>query len=177
MNTGIISKTKVKNIPNFPILLPGKHRRCLTKHYTNLPLWLNTNEYSLLSFLVYQCSADNCFKHSTELLNRYAAAVELCNKEYSGRPIITNTYHLRRCLLALIEQGLILNTSRNNYFMISPMLTYEVDVVNKKQYQLVMEEYQKTSPDNIITFTDYYSKLVSQFLESKKINYIYKSNK
>lgn len=175
MNTKVISLSKTKHLPNFPVLKPGKHRRCFTKHYTNLPLWLNTNEYSLLSFLVYQCSADNCFKHSTALLNRYAAAVEMAKKEYgSSRSIITNVYHLRRCLLALIEQGLILNTSVNNYFMINPMLTYECDIINKKRYEEVMEMYQSTSPDNITEFTDYYCKLVSDFLESKKINYIFR---
>ena len=173
-NTKVISLSNTKHLPNFPVLLPGRHRRCFSKHYTNLPLWLNTNEYSLLSFLVYQCSADNCFKHSTALLNKYAAAVEMCKKEYNGRHIITNVYHLRRCLLALIEQGLILNTKDKNMLMINPMLTYTCDIINRKQYELVMEKYQSASPDNITVFTDYFSKLVSDFLESKKINYVFR---
>lgn len=174
MNNNLIKLSKTKHLPNFPILLTGKHRRCLTKHYTNLSLYLYIEEQSLLSFLIYQCSADNCFKHSTALLNRYAAAIEMCYKEYKGRQTITNIYHVRRLLQVLIEKGLILHTNKDKVFMINPMLTYECDIINKKQYQLIMEMYQQGDVNKL---TDYFISLVSEFLESKKKNYIYRNKK
>lgn len=177
-NTKLISSSRTKQLPNFPVLKSGKHRRCVTKHYTNIALWLYTDEYSLLSFLIYQCTADNCFKYCTILLNKYAKAVELSKKEYdSERFITTNISKLRGCMKGLIEKGLILHTGKNNIFMVNPLLTYECDVINRKQYQLVMQEYQSTSRDKITTFTDFYISLVAEFLQSKKKNYIYGKTK
>lgn len=179
MNTKLISSSRTKQLPNFPVLSTGKHRRCVTKHMTNLPLWLSENEVAMINWLLYRVTADNCFKYSSSLLNQYSMSILNAREEYKSveYSLKTNTSLVRRCMKGLIEKGLLLHTGKNNIFMLNPLLTYEVDVVNRKQYQLVMLEYQNTSRDKITTFTDYYISLVAEFLQSKKKNYIYGKTK
>jgi len=176
MNHKLISSSRTKSLPNFPVLKVGKHRRVMTKHFTNLPLWLSHDEVAMINWLVYRLSADNTFEHSTKLLNQYSMSILEARDEYKSLEynLYTNTTTTRRCMRALIEKGLILHTNKRGVFMVSPLLTYAVDIINKKQYESIMEMYQHTSPDKITAFTDYFGKLVADFLESKKKNYTYK---
>jgi len=174
-NAKLIQNTKTTSLPYFPELSVGKTKRVVTKHFTNLSLWLPSPELELLSFLIYECLADNTFEYSTRLLERYCAAVKAATKQYWGSEDGTRTPLLARIAFRhLIESGLILHTEKKNVFMINPMLTYSPDIINNKQYKLVSEMYQYTSPDKIQVFVDYYRKLVSDYLESKKPNYKYR---
>lgn len=180
MNTSIISKTKTKNLPYFPVLKVGKYRRVFSKHFTNTSLWLSPSESCLLNWYCYQAKADNTFKYSTHGLEQIRLSYIRANAEYNGIKE-TNPYRLpqlRQALLNLIEIGLILPTNQRHIFMINPILTYNVDIITVKQYNELQEYYQTLSADNTIKLVEYFSNLVSQFLESKKKNYTYgKSNK
>ena len=175
----LISKSITRTLPKFPVLSVGKTRRITTKHFTNLPLWLSQDEVAMINWLVYRLSADNTFKYSVGLLNQYSMSVLKAREEYQSpdKNLKTITTSVRKSLLGLIEKGLILSTGKSKYYMLNPMLTYPCDIVTRKAYKSVMEMYQSTSPDKINDFTDYFSKLVADFLESKKINYIYRKTK
>jgi len=172
MNPKLISSSRTKSLPNFPVLKVGNHRRCFSKHFTNLPLWLSADEVAMINWLCYRLSADNTFEHSTKLLNQYSMSILEARDEYKSVEygLKTITTAARRCMRGLIEKGLILHTNKRGVFMVNPMLTYECDVVNKKAYNEIMEVYQSGDVDKVV---ELFSKLVSNFLQSKKKNYIY----
>jgi len=68
MNTKLISSSRTKSLPKFPELQTGKTRRVMTKHFTNLSLWLPHDELQLLNFLCYDNDtlANNTFLYSTQ---------------------------------------------------------------------------------------------------------------
>lgn len=173
MNTKLIQSTKTKSLPHLPVLVVGKHRRVFTKHYSNLSLWLPGDELSLISFLIYDTEtlADNSFEYSTELLNRFIAAFREANLQYNGVSTSKKLVRVRGCFKNLIERGLILNAGKR--YMINPMLTYNSDVVNNKKYKEVQELYQVSGTNHISDMTKHFSKLVADYLESKKKNYKY----
>jgi hypothetical protein len=180
MNTNLISTATTKSLPHYPSLKVGKTRRVFTKHFTNLPLWLSADEISLLSWLCYQSMADNTFKYSTDLLNKYKESVEYAKQEYSGgnpNMVLGSILNSRHVLKRLIEKGLIFQTGTKNKLMINPALTYPAEIINAKKYDEMSYLYQCTTVDNLHEFTDYYTNLVSSFLSQKKKNYKYGKTK
>lgn len=169
-NTSRIIKTKTEALPYFPYIQVGKTKRVMTKHFTNLSLWLSIEEIRMIGWLVYQCSADNKFEYSTRLLERFKWSVMSANFEYKSAVKKPDIITARWIIESLIKKGLVLHTG-TKYLMINPMLSYNSDVVNTKQYRMFMEFYQKSSPDEVV---EYFSKLVAEYLQSKKINYTYK---
>ena len=61
MNTKLITGTKPKKELNLPKLTADKRNRVVTKHFTNLAMYLERNELSLLNWLVYQSDVNNVF--------------------------------------------------------------------------------------------------------------------
>jgi len=180
MNSKLIQNTKTKSLPHFPELSTGKHRRVFSRHFTNLSLWLPHDELQLLNFLCYDNDtlANNTFLYSTQLLNRFIAAVKEANLVYDGGYMtLKNLTHTRRCLKNLIERGLILQTGTKNKLMISPMLTYNCDILNNKKYKEIQDLYQNINVTSASLITNKFSILVSEFLESKKKNYKYQKRK
>lgn len=177
MTTPLISNTKTKSLPKFPELTTGKTSRLVTKHFTNLPLWLSFDEVAFMNWLVYQIKANNTFRYSTRLLNQYCSSIRAGREQYGVMyyevKITANIINSRKTLEGLIEKGLILPTSRKNNLMVNPMLTYEPSILSRKKYTIICSKYQDLSPENIIEFTDTMTKLVGLFLESKKKNYKY----
>lgn len=169
MNTAVISKTKTKSLPNFPLLSVGKTKRVITKHFTNLALWLPVDEFALLNFLVYQADASNTIKYSTRLLEKFSSASVAAREEYLGHKFVAvSMSKVRGAFVSLVEQGLLLHTARRHYFMLNPMLTYDSQIVNNKKYEQFSEYYQGKSTEEITT---YFTTLVSDFLSAKKKNY------
>lgn len=182
MNSKLIQNTTTKSLPNYPSLKVGKTRRVFTKHFTNLPLWLSADEVSLLSWLCYQSMADNTFKYNTDLLRKYKDSVDYAKQEYSGgnpNMVLGNILNSRHVLKRLIEKGFIFQTGIKNKLMINPMLTYAAEVVSVKKYDDVTDLYQLVQKQSItlISFTEYYSNLVGDFLSQKKKNYKYGKTK
>lgn len=178
MNTNKALNSSAEKLPYLPILPVSKHRRVFTRHFVNTALWLSADEFMLLSYLCYQTNADNTFKYNTKLLEQFIAAIKAAREEYSRyqdkcTTLLSTIFYCRRQLVNLIEKGLILPTSRKGFLMLSPMLSYNSDIVNNKKYKEVQEKYNEISAINIIEFTDYFVNLVATFLESKKPNYKY----
>jgi hypothetical protein len=83
MNTGRIKKTKTLSLPDFPAT--NKTTRVVTKHFTNLAMYLERDQLSLLNWLVYNCGMDNRIKYSTVLLQRYAKSVDEVQHHYGSK--------------------------------------------------------------------------------------------
>lgn len=178
MNSAIVSKTKTKSLPNFPVLSVGKTKRVFTRHFCNLALWLSPDEFALLSFLVYSASADNTIKYSTRLLEKFIEAGNQALCEYV-HPDCENLFSRnlilrRKSFVSLVEKGLLLHTAKRHYFLINPMLTYESQIINNKQYEEFQKYYQGRSAEEI---TKEFTILAASFLESKKPNYKYGKKK
>jgi len=174
-NTNLINRSITKSLPIFPELVVGKTRRVFTKHFTNLSLWCTTDEVAIINWLSYQCKGDNTFEYKTRLLDAYKMSCLLAGIEYcEGIHLEQNISKLRRIILDLIEKGLLLHTPIKSILMINPMLTYQADLISKKEYEAFMKFYQKVSADKAIDITIYFTKLVAEFLESKKSNYKYR---
>ena len=171
----MVSKTKTLSLPKFPELVVGKSSRRMTKHYCNLALWLEADELAVINWLTYQLRADNTFMYSTRLLEQYKSAAEAASKVYLINDVYAELKYTRFVLKRLISLGLIMETSTRNKFMLNPLLSYEPEIVNRKQYAEVCKKYQSLSPDKVVEFTDHFTTLVSKFLESKKKNYKYGS--
>ena len=160
---------------NFPTLPTGKHRRVMTKHFTNLALWLNPYEVAMINWLCYQAKADNTLKVSPHLLEQFSMSVHYCEGYYgneSNKPIIIS--RCRRTIVQLINKGILMLSGRRSVLMINPMLTYVTDVISVKGYNEFQVMYQKASADEVVK---YFSNLVKRFLESKKKNYTYGKRK
>ena len=169
----MVSKTKTLSLPKFPELVVGKSSRRMTKHYCNLAMWLDVDELAVINWLTYQLRADNTFMYSTRLLEQYKRAMDAARDVYFKNDSCSHHIYTRRVLKRLISLGLILHTSIRNKFMLNPLLSYEPEIVNRKQYAEVCKKYQSLSPDKVVEFTDHFTTLVSKFLESKKKNYKY----
>ena len=169
-----VSKTTTSYLPHMPELAVGKTNRRVTKHFTNLPMYLPSARIALLNWLVYQIKADNTFTYSVSMLKQYIKSARAAHSEYGdSNHMILNIDYSRAMLRILIETGYILNTKTKNKFMLNPMLSYDADVINRKQYSQVCKKYQSLSRDGITNFTDYFTNLVAKYLESKKKNYRY----
>lgn len=178
-STKRINEATTESLPYFPILEVGKTRRVITKHFCNLALWINEDELGIIHFLVYQSLADNTFKYSTHLLMQYREAYFAARIQYSCADRRPTIGMLRFNLEQLIKKGLVLQTGKKGKLMINPLLTYSADVINNKKYKEIQELYQIAQKESVslLSFTNYYTRLVSEFLESKKKNYKYNKRK
>ena len=124
MNTKLITGTKPKKELNLPKLTADKRNRVVTKHFTNLAMYLERNELSLLNWLIYQSDVNNVFNYNSKLLLMYRQAVIEANKEYNGKKDIKiSLTFIRHCLKNLIESGYILPMEENK-FIINKSLTF-----------------------------------------------------
>jgi hypothetical protein len=178
MNTNIIRKTKTKSVLKMPKLPVGKSNMVLTKHFTNTQARFQYEEEgAMMSWLVYNCKADNTITYSTHLMNKYRAFIDEIGKEYQVLPplYVPTLSFCRQAFVKLIESGVLFNTSKPNVFMINPMLCYDPQIISRKRYDAVQDMYQLCADGKIslASFVEYYSRDVAKFLESKKSNYKY----
>lgn len=145
MNTKLIEQTEVVNLPYFPILEAHKSNRVITKHFTNLPLYLNPNNFALLTWLIYQSKADNSVKYSTKLLQKYSSAVMEANKEYCKNKsvlLLTSLPSARLTFQTLIQKGYLLPSHLKGYFVINPLLSYREEYIKPSEYRELCKDYQ-----------------------------------
>lgn len=137
MNTKRVQQTRIKRLWEFPPLIDGKQGRVMTKHYTNLSFLIPPNQFSLLSFLIYQSGADNVVIYSGNLLKMYQQAVVKGSNRYkSYNPYLNVTLQkLRENFIWLIEQGLLMPTDKEKEFLINPNLTFSKLYVKSDFYK------------------------------------------
>lgn len=172
-NTGLVKNATTQSIPNFPELTPNKINAIVTKHFTNVILYLPIDQSSLLFWLLYQARADNTINYSTVLLRRYCKMVYETNKHYNSkfskkRPngLSMSIFPIRRNLVSLIQAGYLIRINVNN-LMINPMLTY-YEYLSRKEYKTIVAEYQLLSAEDQKSLSDFCNKYVN--LVKSKIN-------
>lgn len=182
MNTKLIQQTEVQALPYFPILEAHKSNRVITKHFTNLPLYLNPNHFALLTWLIYQSKADNSVKYSTKLLLKYTATLLQCEQEYKdgntvGR-LFTSLPFLRVSFQYLIKQGYLLPSHLKGYFVINPLLSYREEYIRPSEYAEICRSYQRicaltldkeSKRDAIKAFSRIIFNIVASKMVAKKI--------
>lgn len=152
----MIKDVKVQSLPVFPPLTAVKSNRVVTKHFTNLALYLLPDQFGLLAWLLYQCEGDNSFIYTTHLLTRYSAAVKACSEVYQPSHLHCDLKAIRANLKTLIQSGYILLTSSRKRLIINPILSYSGSF---KDYSRAVADYQELAPESAVEFADRYMDL------------------
>lgn len=170
MNTKRVQQTRIKHLWEFPPLIDGKQGRVMTKHYTNLSFLIPPNQFSLLSFLIYQSGADNVVRYSGNLLKMYQQAVVKGSNRYkSCNPyLVVTVAKSRENFIWLIEQGLLMPTDKEKEFLINPNLTFSKLYVKADFYKWWVNIYNTT--DN--TFS-----MAINYIEHVNKNFLNRKNK
>jgi len=164
----VVDKIQTKSLPQFPVLASNKCTRVITKHFTNLYLYLQPPKVSFLGWLVYQVAADNTFKYDQELLEDYSFSLLAAKEVYKSKAANHDVKAIRGVVKGLIEQGYILPTSEAGVFMLNPCLSYRMEYVSRREYKQMMETYSKLKPNSTINFVKDYHILVTDKIKAKK---------
>jgi hypothetical protein len=143
VNTTVIRNTKVKTLPYLPPLIGSKTTRSITKHFTNLPLYLDGDHLSLLNWLVYQSRQDNTVHYTTHLLSKYRESILAAKEQYGvDLGLVISIQLIRGLFKDLIEDGYLLDNYQADIFTINPMLTYRHEYIRKEEYSNLVKMYQ-----------------------------------
>jgi hypothetical protein len=168
----MIKDVQVNGLPYFPQLSGQKTSRVITKHFTNLAMYLPIDKFAMLTWLIYQSRADNTVIYSTQLLTRYSAAMKASWGLYNAKPCLNyNIKHLRAVFGQLVENGYLLPNYDRKLFTINPMLSYRAEYMRSAHYHKICKEYQSLTANTaeIRDFTAKYSKIVDSYMSKKKI--------
>ena len=168
MPISVVEKTQTKSLPQFPVLASNKCTRVITKHFTNLYLYLQPKEVSFLGWLVYQVSADNTFKYNTEMIENYSFSLLAAKEVYKTKAANHDFKAIREVVKGLIEQGYILPTDEAAVFMLNPCLSYRMEYVSRREYKRFMEKYNTLNTPWIVPFTMVYRELINTKIKAKK---------
>lgn len=143
MNNKNIELVECKALPYLPVLTGLKTTRVVTKHFTNLSLYMRTNMYALLSWLIYQSKNDNTVRYSTHLLVKYRESVLAAGERYGDEvKLHVSVQYIRENFARLVEQGYLLPNYEKFVFTINPMLMYRDEYVRASEYKVMQEKYQ-----------------------------------
>lgn len=151
----MIRDIKTLRLPVFPPT--KKTRRIVTKHFTNLALYLERERFAMLNWLVYQCAVDNTIEYRHFLIEKYAMTIKATVDLYGSSDLCVTPQKLRKILQGLIEDGYILSLGEKT-LLINPMLTY-CEYLSKKQHQNLTERYGRLKTAEIAKFGEEYRKL------------------
>ena len=179
MNTSTVKKTRTEALPVLPELKSNKTGLVITKHFTNLSLWLSPEEFRLFCYLLYNMSADNTIIYSTILLRKHGSMITSARKEYcpAEPPVKSSLVYIRKSFVNLVKKGLILTTPWQNVYFVCPMFVYDGGVIGIKQFRQMQKFYQNLSAENTDDFVRQYTEYVKEFLSAKKKDYIYKGER
>lgn len=151
---------------NCPELSQGSYGRILTKHFTNLPIFLEPNQLSLLSFLIYQSKIDNTVVYTSALMLRYQQAVKASQKLYnSPKRLKISLPNTRRCFKELSSLGLILPYQHKTY-IINPNLSFSKQYVKATFYNAWCKKYMQAYENNDTNIQS----LIEEYINHVKIN-------
>ena len=147
----------------------------MTKHFCNLPLYLNPNHYALLSFLVYQSNYDGTITYSNSVLLQYQKAVKDALIAYNSvggeefnQPLFTSLPKTREYFKFLVNNSFLLHTSENRVFLINPSLAFSKLYVDAKFYNDWVKNYNSGVKINELT---------DSYITHTRTNYNKKKNK
>lgn len=164
----VVDKIQTKSLPQFPVLASNKCTRVITKHFTNLYLYLQPPKVSFLGWLVYQVAADNTFKYDQELLEDYSFSLLAAKEVYKSKAANHDVKAIRGVVKGLIEQGYILPTSEVGVFMLNPCLSYRMEYMSRREYKQMMEEYNSSGIYSFPCFVSKYRELINVVIKAKK---------
>ena len=151
---------------NCPELSQGSYGRVLTKHFTNLGMILESNELSLLSFLIYQSKIDGSIVFTSALMHKYSQAVKASQKLYnSPKRLKLSLPNTRRCFKTLAAKGLLLHYNHKTY-IINPNLTFSKQYVKTTFYRDWCKKYRQQYEINNVD----YKSLMNNWIEHVKNN-------
>lgn len=110
------------NQPNLPDLPIRKSNRAITKHFTNLSLFLPQDRLALFTWLIYQSNADNTFIWDGHLLDKYRMSVKYAVEEYGGVGVGITPQKVRADYRWLKQNNYILSINKTD--LINPMFSY-----------------------------------------------------
>jgi len=165
MPKNVIKTVETSSLPNFPILEAYKHNRIITKHFTNLSMYMSHERFSFLSWLIYESNSDNTIVYNTNLFIKYRASVLAANNEYNnsyGTKLVnglrTTVSNLRYSLKWLIENGYLFRIGRFK-FIINPRLVY-YEYLSPKEIAAFNIRYQSADKNNAIELMNDYIQMV-----------------
>jgi hypothetical protein len=143
MKNNSVKSTQVKSLPYLPELSGIKTTRVVTKHFTNLAMYMNQQLFSLLSWLIYQSKPDNTIIYSTQLLIKFKESIFSAHKIYTpDKPFKADIKVIRGVFSNLIGIGYLLPNYDKKVFTINPMLSYHPGYLSASNYKSICAEYQ-----------------------------------
>lgn len=172
MKPSLVRETVTEQLPNLPALSGNKTSRVVTKHFTNLAMFLQADELALLNWMIYQCHADNTIDYRQSMLERYGRTIAELHNEYNGVQVAGKFMHydlkvsprtVREVMIRLIKKGYVL--SDGLIMMVNPMLTYRGDYVSRAEYESLCNSYQEVCDNGyddrlLRKFMDHYRKII-----------------
>lgn len=180
----VVENTKTLSLPKLPPLTGSKNSRVITKHFTNMALYMPYEQYALMSWLIFQVSADNSFEYGEKIVEKYVLSVKAAVEEYNSVGKIRVDYKVIRTLFKeLIEKGYLLPTVEQSVFIINPMLSYRPNYVSRQEYELFCDSYEIASKwtfdckiqtvaslvtfNSFVNISDYYRRIVNEKIKKK----------
>lgn len=139
MNTKLIQSAITESLPNCPPLSSHKQSKTVTKHFTNLAVYMEAKHFALFCWLIYQSNQDCTIDYSTHLLRKYREYLIQMAEEYRDHELPTSLQIIRQNLYYLIKQGYIFN--RGGELLLNPMFVFSKKT-NKAKYKRFVEKYQ-----------------------------------
>jgi len=172
MNNKNIELIRAEGYPYFPELQGINRTRVMTKHFTNLSLYLERDKLSFIHFLVYQSSQDNTIIYSSHLLAKYREAVLKAQEMYGkGVSLLVSEKTLRRLFSQLITEGYLLVNYKKFEFTLNPMLSYRAEYIRAGEYKELCKSYsaiQFGTGIDVREFCKGYRELINNRIRDKK---------
>lgn len=172
MNSKSIELIRAREYPYFPELQGINRTRVMTKHFTNLSLYLDRDKLSFIHFLVYQSSQDNTIVYSGHLLSKYREAVLKAQEMYGkGVTLVVSEKSLRRMFADLIINGYLLVNYKKFEYTLNPMLTYRAEYIRSGEYKEMCNTYNSIQFGTGIDIKDFckgYRELINGRIKDKK---------
>ena len=171
MNSKNVELVKNESYPFLPVLTGLKTTRVVTKHFTNLSLYMNPNMYALLTWLIYQSRNDNTIEYNVHLLEKYRRSVIAARDQYGPNGLKIGLLSIRESFKWLIENGYLFLTYDRFVYMINPLLTYRSEYIRSPEYKDVCERYQHVqfgTGIDVRDLTKEYRDLINKRIKEKK---------
>jgi hypothetical protein len=99
----------------FTELPKQKRNRIVSKHFTNLGMWMPKLDLALLMWLLYWADKSGRIVYSTEMLDKFVLSAKYASEEYKHPPLCVNRQIARDEFRELVKMGLVQKIDRKHY--------------------------------------------------------------
>ncbi len=143
MNNKNVEAVENERFPYLPKLTGIKTTRVITKHFTNLSMYLSPDHYNMLSWLIYQSRNDNTVVYSMHLMRKYRDTVLAAADKYGSEVHLKCGINSNRDTFKwLISEGYLFCAPERLVYMINPLLTYRAEYIRSEEYNKICDRYQ-----------------------------------